>query len=210
MGFFFFFSSKRSSGDSPGWNHALCHSAGLRMSSSCRQRHGEEGECQAVMLEIERINLAPWMISCWLCCRGFVHGKGPDCKRKENTAGWSDTSHRDVCSCFASVIGKGEWFRVLRVHYFIRFNIHEISLTAFPFVFVVLRWYWQGDQFATDTKVLWSWHLHNWAARKGLRVVCFKACFTAEVHCMCCWWNNVMFFQSAFRRTVATNLGSRG
>lgn len=28
---------------------------------------------------------------------------------------------------------------VLRVHYFIRFNIHEISLTAFPFVFVVLR-----------------------------------------------------------------------
>lgn len=137
-----FFSSKRSSGDSPGWNHALCHSAGLRMSSSCRQRHGEEGECQAVMLEIERINLAPWMISCWLCCRGFVHGKGPDCKRKENTAGWSDTSHRDVCSCFASVIGKGEWFRVLRVHYFIRFNIHEISLTAFPFVFVVLRWYW--------------------------------------------------------------------
>lgn len=64
FGFFFFLfstllvtlsvicSTEWSAGDSSGWNHALCHPAGLWMPPSSRQGDREEGEHTVIMLDI--------------------------------------------------------------------------------------------------------------------------------------------------------------
>lgn len=73
-------------------------------------------------------------------------GKGPDCKGEENPAGWSDTDHRDVCSCIASVTGKGNftlqptaviadlciWFLTIRSNCF--------SFLCYSIALISIRW----------------------------------------------------------------------
>lgn len=99
-----FLSPDWSPGDGSGWDHAVCHSAGLWMPPSSRQRHREEGECAVVIFYVEN----DWFHVVNMVGVFCVRGKGPDCKGEESTAGWSDTDHRDVFSSIASVTGKGD------------------------------------------------------------------------------------------------------
>lgn len=110
------------------------------MSPTSRQSHGEEGEC--VVLDRESIHLLYFLThvvnrpsSC--CQHGFLFvggKKGPDRKGEENTAGWSNTDHRDVCSSVASVTGKGDSRQRWLANLSSRFNFYPFNLTASLFM----------------------------------------------------------------------------
>lgn len=92
------FSLDWSPGDGSGWDHAVCHSSGLRVPPTHWQRHGEEGASDSACSALKTFAFAN--------TRGvFVHGEGPDCKGEENPAGRPHTDHRDVCCCVAFVAG---------------------------------------------------------------------------------------------------------
>lgn len=60
------FSPDWSPGDGSGWDYALCHSAGVWMPPTSRQRHREEGERPDLMLDIERIHFLDFLLLTWL------------------------------------------------------------------------------------------------------------------------------------------------
>lgn len=73
----------------------------------------------------------------------FVYGKGPECKGEENTAGWSDTDHWDVCGCIASVIGKGDYFCSARQStgvWFVSIQHKGFLFSRYSTALILIRW----------------------------------------------------------------------